>query len=79
VIVSRALMHTTVGRLTGFNLGALEGQVGEQVGKAADAARATASAAASTAADAGKQVLGTAQDAASGATKALKGLFSTGD
>jgi len=75
LIVTRALASTAVARLTGLNLNALEGEVGERLGRATDAARSAASAATSGATEAGKKALGSAQEAASGAANALKGLL----
>ncbi len=86
LIVSRALMNTTIAKLTNLDLGALQAQVGSQlqhatemVGSAVDAARQMQTGAARGAANAGKEALGAAGEAAKKMTDALKKAFPFGN
>ena len=92
LIVSRALMQTSIARLTGLDLGAVEAQVGTQVQRAAQAAAAvvgqvgsqatalsdTAKSTAQGAVGAGKEAAGQVVDTMKKTTDVLKKAFSTG-
>lgn len=78
LVVSRALMNTTVAKLAGVDLTAIQGQVGAQIEKVTAAATAAASAAAKQAHAASAQVTGAAAQAASGAQAAAAGAAKVG-
>jgi len=72
LIVSRALMKTTIAKLTDFDLDALQGQLDEQM------ARALATAGVSRATEAGQAVLGAAGEQFKGATDSLRKVLPLG-
>ena len=85
LIVTRTLMNTSVAKLTGINLNALQSQVQAQMQEAmADAAKqlrgvtGNAMDAASSATDAGKEAVGEAADALKGTTDSLKKMIPFG-
>jgi uncharacterized protein involved in outer membrane biogenesis len=68
LIVSRALMNTTVAKLTGVDLTAVQAQVGEQMKQATELVAGTAK----DAADVGKAAFGTAKDSVQKTADTLK-------
>ncbi len=77
LVVSRALMNTTVARLTGLDLTGLQSQLGEQLGHATQAMTGAVKATMAQATDAAANLGGTAKGVAKDAASAGKAAFGT--